>query len=142
MIQMSPAIRDAMLDAIQYGANAGQTTGVGTFAVIKVFTGSPPASCAAADTGTKLIEWDLASSWMANASVGVKPLSGLPLTVAAVAAGILGYFRIYAPDGLTCHLQGTLTVSGGGGDLTVDNTNVASGQNITITGLTLNAPGA
>jgi hypothetical protein len=32
--------------------------------------------------------------------------------------------------------------TGGGGDLTVDNTDLANGQNITITGFGIYAPGA
>ena len=141
-LQFSTTIRNAMLDAIESGAGAGQMTGIGVSAKIKFFTGTVPANCAAADSGTKVSEFDLASDWAANASAGAKSLSGTPLTVAAVAAGTLGYFRIYASDGTTCHMQGTITATGGGGDLTVDNTNVATSQNINITGFTLNAPGA
>jgi mono/diheme cytochrome c family protein len=69
-------------------------------------------------TGTKLLEFDLASDWAADASAGAKALSGLPRTVAAVAGGTLGYFRIFASDGSTCHMQGT-SIATGGGDLTV-----------------------
>ena len=67
-----------------------------------------------------------------------KSLSGVPLTVAAVGTGILGYFRIYASDGTTCHMQGTMTEIGGGGDLTVDNTNIDAGQNLILGGFTIN----
>jgi hypothetical protein len=108
MLQFSTIVRDAMLDAIESGANAGQTSGIGASAVIKLFTGSSPANCAAADTGTRLVEFDLASDWASSASAGEKSLAGLPLTVAAVATGALGHFRIYASDGVTCHVQASL----------------------------------
>jgi hypothetical protein len=39
-------------------------------------------------------------------------------------------------------MQGTVTISGGGGDLTLDNNVVTLGQVITITGFTITAPNA
>jgi hypothetical protein len=133
-LQFSTVVRNAALDQIQ--------TSVGVSAVLKLFTGSPPANCAAADSGTKLVEFDLASSWASPASGGAKTLANLPLTVAAIAAGIVGYFRIYDSTGSTCHMQGTITQTGGGGDMTCDNTNVANAQNITVGGFNLSCPGA
>jgi len=141
-LQLSTIVRNAALDAIQYGANTGQTTGIGASAKMMFFTGAVPANCAAANTGTKLAEFDLASNWMANAASGAKSLSSTPLSAAAIAAGTLGYFRAFASDGVTCHVQGIVTATGGGGDLTVDNTVVANGQTINITGFGINAPGA
>lgn len=55
----------------------------------------------------------------------------------ADAAGTAGHFRIYASDGSTCHMQGTVTATGGGGDLTLDNVSIAAGQSVTITSFTL-----
>lgn len=128
-IQLSVAVRNARLDAIE--------TAIGVSAKLEIYTGSVPANCAAATTGTKLVEYDLASDWAAAASGGTKSLSSLPLSVAAVAAGTAGYFRLFATDGVTCGLQGTVTATGGGGDMTVDNTSIASGQTVNITGFTL-----
>lgn len=109
---------------------------------IKIWTGSVPANCGSADTGTEVAEWDLGASgdW-GTASGGTMTLSGLPLSVSALATGTAGYFREYDSAG-TCHMQGTVTATGGGGDLTVDNTSFVSGQTITLTGYTLTAPGA
>jgi hypothetical protein len=39
-------------------------------------------------------------------------------------------------------MQGTITATGGGGDMTLDNTSIASGQQVTITSFTLSAGGA
>jgi hypothetical protein len=39
-------------------------------------------------------------------------------------------------------LQGSITATGGGGDMTLDNTSIASGQTITVTGFTLTAGNA
>jgi hypothetical protein len=39
-------------------------------------------------------------------------------------------------------MQGTVTATGGGGDMTVDNTSFATGQAFTVTVFTLNAGNA
>jgi hypothetical protein len=70
---------------------------------------------------------------MAAASSGSKAKSGTWEDASADAAGTAAHYRIYASDGTTAHLQGTVTATGGGGDLTVDNTSFAAGQSFTIT---------
>lgn len=128
-IQMSVAVRDARLDAIQ--------TQIGTSAVLKIFTGSPPSTCASGDSGSLLVTQSLPSSWMAAASSGSKALSGTWTEAAADGSGTAGYFRLYASNGTTCGIQGTVTATGGGGDMTLDNASIATGQTVTITAFTL-----
>lgn len=128
-LQFSVAVRNARLDAIE--------TAIGTSAVLKIRTGAPPANVAAADSGTVLATLSLPSDWMAAASSGSKAKSGTWQDASADAAGTAAHFRIYASDGTTPHAQGTVTVTGGGGDMTVDNTSFASGQNFTITTFSL-----
>jgi hypothetical protein len=132
-LQFSTTYRNALLDALE--------TTVGTSGIIKIRTGSAPANCAAADSGTALAEFDLASDWAAAASSGQKQLNNLTLSTTGGAAGIAAHFRLYASNGSTCHMQGTVTATGGGGDMTVDNTSIANGQAVQITGFTLTAPG-
>lgn len=134
-LQFSTSYRNAFLDQLE--TTAGQSE------VLKIFTGSVPATCATADSGTKLVEFDLAASgdWVA-ASGGTKTLSSLTLSTTAAAAGTMGYFRLYASNGTTCHMQGTVTATGGGGDLTYDQIAVVLAQAIQLTGFTLTAPGA
>lgn len=124
-IQLSTAVRNARLDAIE--------TTVGTSAILKIRTGAAPANCGTADSGTVLATLNLPSDWMAAASSGSKAMSGTWQDASADAAGTAAHYRIYASDGTTVHLQGTVTATGGGGDLTVDNTVFASGQAFTIT---------
>lgn len=133
-LQFSDTVRNAELDAIE--------TAVGVSAILKIRTGAAPANCAAADTGTVLSTINLPSDWMAAASGGAKAKSGTWEDVSADATGTAGFFRIYDSGGVTCHMQGTVTVSGGGGDMTVDNTSFAAGQDFTITGFTLTAGNA
>jgi hypothetical protein len=132
-IQLSTAVRNAMLDAME--------TAIGVSAKIFILTGAQPTNCAAAQTGTKLAEFDLASDWAANAASGSKAFNSIT-GVAAVATGTAAHYRLYATDGTTCHEQGTITVTGGGGDMTIDNTSINSGQTVNITGWSWTEPGA
>lgn len=128
-MQFSVSVRNARLDAIE--------TAIGTSAVLKIRTGSAPADCATADSGTVLASASLPSDWMAAASSGSKALSGTWQDASADATGTAGHFRLYASDGTTCHVQGTVTITGGGGNMTVDNTSFASGQTFTVTSFTI-----
>jgi len=128
-LQLSTTVRNARVNAIE--------TAIGTSAVLKIRTGAAPADCATADSGTVLATLSLPSDWMAAASGGSAAKSGTWQDASADATGTAAHFRLYASDGTTCHLQGTVTATGGGGDMTVDNTSFASGQSFTVTGFTL-----
>jgi hypothetical protein len=129
--QLSVTVRNAILDAIE--------ATISTSAVLKIRSGAPPAGCATADSGDVLATLSLPANWMADANSGTKALAGTWQDASADAAGTAAHFRIYASDGTTCHAQGTVTATGDGGDLTLDNTSIAAGQSITITSFTLTA---
>lgn len=133
-LQYSVTVRNAKLDAVE--------TAIGVSAVLKIRTGAAPANCAAADSGTVLATLSLPSDWMAAASSGSKAMSGTWQDASADNAGTAAHFRLYASDGTTCHAQGTVTATGGGGDLTVDNTVFAAAQAFSITSFTLTAGNA
>lgn len=133
-LQYSVAVRNAKLDAVE--------STIGASAVLKLRTGAPPANCAAADSGTVVATLSLPSDWMAAASSGSKAKAGTWEDTSADNAGTVAHFRLYASDGTTCHAQGTVTNTGGGGDMTLDNVAVNAGQAITITGFTLTAGNA
>jgi len=126
-VQFSVAVRNARLDAIE--------SAIGASPKLHIYTGSAPASCAAAATGTKLVEMTLPADFYANASAGSKALSGVWQST-GITGGVAGYYRIYDSTNTSCHEQGTITATGGGGDLTLDNVNIAQGQTVTITGMT------
>lgn len=132
--QFSTTSRNAALDAIE--------TAIGTSAVLKIRTGTVPADCGTADAGSVLATLTLPSDWLAAASGGSKSKSGTWEDASADATGTAAHFRIYASDGTTVHMQGTITATGGGGDMTLDNTSIASAQQVTITSFTLSAGGA
>lgn len=132
-VQFSVAVRNATLDVVE--------TTIGPSPKLQIRTDAQPANCAAAATGTLLTEVPCPSDWMAAASAGTKVLAG-SWTAPAVAAGTAAHYRIVDNAGTTCHEQGSITLTGGGGDMTLDNTNIAAGQAVTITAKTLTAGGA
>jgi len=133
-LQYSTAVRNAKLDAVE--------TSIGTSAVLRLRTGSPPANCATADSGTVLATLNLPTDWMNAASGGVKTLNGTWQDTSADATGTAGHWRLYASDGTTCGAQGTITVTGGGGDMTLDSVSITAGQQVTITSFSLTAGNA
>ena len=128
-VQLSVAVRNARLDAIE--------TTVGASAILKIRTNSPPANCAAADAGTVLATLSLPADYFAAAASGSKAKSNTWEDTSADATGTAAHFRLYATDGTTCHMQGTVTITAGGGDMTVDNTSFAAAQAFTITAFAL-----
>lgn len=133
-LQLSVAVRNAMLDAIEATIGAG--------AVIKLRSGAAPANNDAADTGAVIASISTSADFMGSAANGIKAFANLPLTdTSADAGGTIGHYRVYTADGATCHMQGSVTLTGGGGDMTVDNNVVQPSQQITITSWSLNMNG-
>lgn len=130
-VQLSVAVRNARLDAIE--------TTIGATAVLKIYdlTAGAPADCAAAITGTVLATLTLPSDWMSAASSGSKAKLGTWQDASADASGTADFWRLFASDGTTCGAQGTVTATGGGGDLTLDNTSISAAQSVTVTAFTL-----
>lgn len=97
--QYSTTLRNAWLDTYE--------TTIGTSPKLRVCTGAPPASAAAAQSGTQLIEMTLPSDWMGAPSSGTSALAGTwSGTVAA--DGTAGYYRILSSGG-TVHEQGLVS---------------------------------
>ena len=132
-IQLNVTTRNARLDTIE-STN-------GTSCSLEIRTGAQPANCATTDSGTTLATINLPSNWMANASSGSKAIAGTWQDSSADTTGTAAHFRIYNSqvvlDETTCFMQGSVTITGGGGDMTVDNTSFATGQSFTITTFTL-----
>jgi hypothetical protein len=134
VLQYSVAVRNAQLDTFE--------TTVGASAILRIRTGAPPPNCAAARAGTVLATLSLPGEWMAAASGGSKALSGTWQDTSADATGTAGHFEIMDSSGTTCHAQGTVTATGGGGDMILDNTSISTGQQINITSFTITAANA
>lgn len=132
-IQLSVAARNARLDAFE--------TAAGATAKLQLRTGAQPADCGTAASGTLLCEITLPADYMDAASAGSKTKLGTWSGTGA-AAGTAAHFRIVDNAGTTCHMQGSVTATGGGGDMTLDNTSIAVSQAVSVTTFTLNEANA
>lgn len=130
-IQLSTSARNSSLDGIE--------TAIGTSAILKIRTGAAPATCATADSGSVLATLTLPSDWMAAAASGSKSKNGTWEDLSADANGTAAHFRVYDSGGTTCHIQGTVTATGGGGDMQLNTTTIVAAGTITVTSFTLTA---
>ena len=136
-LQYSVTLRNNQLDQVE--------TTVGASAKLQIRSGAAPANCAAADSGTLLCEIALPSDWMAAASSGSKAKSGTWSGTGEVGAGsgtAAGHFRIKDSAGTVTHLQGSITITGGGGDMTLDNTSIAQNQSVVVNTFSISAGNA
>ena len=131
-LQLSVAVRNAMLDAIEATAGAS--------AQLRIRSGSVPANCAAARTGTVLATVALPADWMANAASGAKALAGSWVDAAADATGTAAHWEIMDNTLTTCHAQGTYGTTGT--DMIGDSVNFTAGQNFQVLTFGLTAPNA
>lgn len=132
-VQYSVAVNNARLDAIE--------TTIGTNAGLLIYSGLPPASCAAAPTGTLLVAISLPADWMAAASSASKAKNGT-WSGTAVGTGTAGYFRIASGSPTdVAGIQGLIETTGGSptGDMGLDNTSISSGQTVTVSSFTITA---
>lgn len=125
-ISLSDAARTAMVSALRDQIDAGSGPGY-----VEIRTGSKPATVATGATGTLLATVVLADP-SGSAATGVLTLSGLPKTdTAADNTGTAGWFRVYDSTGAGV-LDGTVSGTGGGGDMEVDNPSLVTGQTFSI----------
>jgi hypothetical protein len=128
-ITLSAAIRNARLDAIE--------STIGTSAILRIRTGTAPATVATASSGTVLATMTLPSDWMSAASAGAKALLGTWSDTSADNTGTAAHFEIVASDTTTVGMRGTVTATAGGGDITLDSTSITAAQAVSITSFTL-----
>jgi hypothetical protein len=129
--------------AIQYSvthrtnAMTQLATDVGTSAVIKIWTGTVPANCGTADSGTLLVTFAGHVTQFGTAAAAVLTVSAIANAVAGT-TGTAGYFRIYptAATSTNAVVQGTVGV-----DMTLTNTSITNGQTCAFTSMTVTAFG-
>lgn len=133
--------------AIQYSvthrtnAMTQLATDIGASAVIKIFSGAAPATCATADTGTLGVTFAGNAGGFGSASAGVLTASAVANATAG-ASITAGYFRIYPSAATTTNavVQGTCGTSGT--DMILTSTSITNGQTCNFTSLTVTAFGA
>jgi len=101
-------LRNAQVDAI--------TTRAGASALLRIYSGTQPATGGAATT--LLAELTCNATFAPGAAAGVLTLNAITSDSSANATGTASWFRIVQSDGSTLVLDGTVTATGGGGDLT------------------------
>lgn len=131
--QYSNAIRNNQLDQVE--------ATIGASAFLRLLTGAEPANTAAAQTGTLLVEIPLPANWLNDAASGEKVLAGV-WSAAAIAAGSVGYGRILNNAKTIVGIQFSVTDTGGGGDVTMDNITLAIGQTVLFNAFTITAQNA
>ena len=132
----SARVRNALADAFE--------STIGSAPTLEIRTGAPPALTSDADSGTLIASGVLPSDWLQNAASGQKLINGTWNVTGLPAAGggtLAGHYRIKGTGGVVDD-QGTITISGGGGDMTMDNPNIANAQVSTVTVYTVIIGGA
>lgn len=123
-ISYSTAVRNARLDSF--------TTQIGNGALVRIYSGTPPANAGAALSGnTKLAELVAASPFAPAASGGVLTASGITTEAAADATGTATFYRAYKSDGTTNCEQGSVGTSGA--DMNLNTTSIVAGGPVAVT---------
>ena len=136
VIRLPTASRNAAVAAVANLVDAD--VGAGT---IQIRTGGQPATGNDPATGTLLATVTLADPAWSGPVVGVMTLDTTPvLSTTGVAAGTAGWFRMLDNSGDSI-LDGSVTGTGGGGDLELNTTTISIGLTVEITAGTLTMPG-
>ena len=126
-LTLSDAAAHARLNALTALLNGG---------TIEVRTGAKPATVGAAATGTLLGTLGLSATAFANASGRAAVANAISSDTSADASGTAGWFRAKA-SGSAAVIDGTITTSGNGGDLIIDNASIVAGGQINATSWTV-----
>lgn len=102
--------------------------------IVEIRSGAPAGAEAAAG-GVLLASITTPAGPWAAAATGSKAKTGTWQDTAADATGTAGHFRLKNAAG-TLLEEGTITATGGGGDMTLDNISIAINQVVTVTGYT------
>lgn len=133
-VNLSVATRNAMADIVvaRLDLDAGPAS-------IQLRTGASPGADNAA-TGTLLATLAFNDPSFAAAALGVATMDNTPvLSAVGVAAGTAGYFRMTDNSGDVV-MDGTITATGGGGDLELNTTTISVGLAVEITAGTITQP--
>lgn len=131
--RVTAALRNNMGAVVTNAIDAGSGPGV-----IEIRTGSRPATPETAVTGTLLATVTLGDPSFATWSAGASSVAD-PASIVAVADGTAGYCRVKDSTGATV-MDGTVTATGGGGDLTLGSVSITTGQSVDVTGGSLTIP--
>ncbi|MGO4304181.1 hypothetical protein [Cupriavidus sp. RAF12] len=128
-LKYSASLKNAQQDAI--------TTKLGASAVLNIYSGSQPASPDTA-IGAQVLLASLTcnATFAPAASGGVLTLNSIANGTGTAGAGagtVATWYRLTTSGG-TAHIDGTVGISGA--DLNLNNTNIATGQTVSVTSST------
>jgi hypothetical protein len=131
-VTTTTAVKNARLDAI--------SSTWGATPKLRLYSGTAPANAAAAlSSNNVLVEVTIAP---AAAASGTKDMLGGAKTGTGTAAAGTGttatFYRVYSTDGSTCYEQGSIAQTGG--DMTIDNPNIAQNQTVNLNTFTKTEP--
>lgn len=132
--RIATATRNAACDAVVDLLDAGSAGGT-----IKLYTGTQPTTAEDAATGTLLATVTMSDTAFGASSSGAATLAGTPLSGTGVAAGTAGWARLADSNGATV-LDGSVTATGGGGQVELATTAVSVGATVQITSGTITMP--
>lgn len=144
-ISISTALRNSILECM---VNGGTSINFNS-GTLKIYSGTAPSVDAAAPASgdSVLVTITLPADAFGAASSGSAAKAGTWEDTSADNTGTAAYFRILQSgdsDGATGssdeRIQGSVTATGGGGDLTLDSTSISSGQTVTVTSFSITMP--
>jgi len=127
---ISASARNAAVDAITALLNGGS---------LEIRTGSQPTGPGVAATGTLLGTLTLSATAFAASSSGAATANPIAGDSSADATGTAGWFRAKSSGGAGV-IDGAVTATGGGGELTLDSTSIIAGGTINVTAWTVTMP--
>lgn len=134
-IRILASLAQSMVTLLGTAADAGAGA-----ATIEVRTGSQPAGPGTGATGTLLATFTCADPAFQSYTNGVATLDTTPvLEATAAATGTAGWFRMKDSDG-NAVVDGSVTATGGGGDMTMNTVSVVSGATVQLTSGTITQP--
>lgn len=127
-LTISTAARNAAADAVVDLIDAGDGAGS-----LRIYDGTRPVGPdTAVTTQTLLAEFTLNSPAFQAASNGTATLDVEGLTTTGEAGGVASWFRLVDSDGNGV-IDGSVSTTGGGGDLTLNTTTISIGLTVEIT---------
>lgn len=119
-------------------------------AIVNIYSGTMPALCEEADSGTVLATAVLSATPFA-AAIDQNPgaritANAIAADIAAIAGGTASHFRCYTTTGgndatkVTCHIQGTAGEAADSTDMTLDNKVIVAGGTVAITAWIIDLP--
>lgn len=134
VMRLSTTLRNALAAAITATIDGGPAAGY-----VEIRTGSQPATANTAASGTLLGTLTLSDPSFGAPSTGVITANTVTGDTSADASGTAGWFRAYDSTGAAVE-DGSITATGGGGDMTIASTSIVAGGTINITGWTITIP--